>query len=459
MSAFIIHGCRSRGLKVVSYACDGTDTERGVQTAIVDSAPTHKEFTLKHPLPGCSNIVIKIALLDGYPIVMIQDSNHGRKTFRNNLMSGARVLNLANDVVLYEDARKLAFDERQGPCFHRDFEKVDRQDDNAATRTFSVSAIEYLAQYHPDCVGLIIYLFIFGELIDAYQNRTISHDERIKMVLRSYYFIETWRAYLKATGYPEARYCISRQAIDIAERLVFGLISLVIAYRDYRVCDDSNTFPLLPWLHSTETCEHVFGECRKLVKDFTYLDFLYSVPKLHVVLRGIINLGLSSDAKARAAGYAHVYFSGDIDIAALCQFPSDDRIEVLNTAAFEEQDTLWNILGVSARDVLRHVAGAHSHNAGISLPSISSWWPEGEDPAHHHTQHSTSEDPFDFANEVSCDDDTERIDPNDIEEESELHAAISDGLAATGRKMHDDSRVEQLAYAAVMMTLDDTTQM
>ena len=231
-------------------------------------------------------------------------------------------------------------------------------------------------------MGPIIYLFIFGELIDAYQNHTISHDERIMMVLRAYYFPETWRAYLASIGHPESRYCISRQGIDIAERLAFGLIVLIIVYRDFM--DDVST-PLFPWLHSTETCEHVFGECRKLVKDFTYLDFLYSIPKLHVLLRGIVNLGLSGDAKARAAGYSHVCFSGEIDTALLSHFPTDERINTLNIIAFEEQESLWDILGVSARDVLSCVGSPKP-----SFPSISSWWHEGQDPA-------LSPDPFYFS--------------------------------------------------------------
>lgn len=248
LTQYVIRGCIAHGIMVVSYSSDGTDTERGVQSAIVNSAPLHKVITLHHPVSECDDITIRIPIIDGQPVMMIQDSNHGRKTLRNNLMSGAKVLTLGNHIVVYEDARKLAFDSTPGPCFHRDFEKVDRQDDNAAIRTFSASSVQYLAKQHPDLVGLIIYLFVFGELIDAYQNRRISHDERILMALRSYYFLQTWRAYLRVVGYPEARYCLSRQAIDIVERLVFGLIGLVVIYRDY--LNDASV-PLLHWLHST----------------------------------------------------------------------------------------------------------------------------------------------------------------------------------------------------------------
>lgn len=56
------------------------------------------------------------------------------------------------------------------PLFKRDVEKLDRQDDNAAARLFSANVLKFLANKHPDHAGKIVYLFIFGELVDAYQN-------------------------------------------------------------------------------------------------------------------------------------------------------------------------------------------------------------------------------------------------------------------------------------------------
>ena len=36
-----------------------------------------------------------------------------------------------------------------------------------------------------------MYLFVFGELIDVYQNRSISHAEQLKLVLWAHYFLES----------------------------------------------------------------------------------------------------------------------------------------------------------------------------------------------------------------------------------------------------------------------------
>ena len=256
LSLDLIQGLLQRNIKVVSYACDGTETERSVQKLIKQKASFRYTYRIKHPIPSYDDIVITIANINGQLVVMIQDSNHGLKTSRNNLHTGAKVLTLGGHVAMYLYNRMAAF-EKGCPLYHRDVEKTDRQDDNAAIRTHSGSYIAYLAKHHSHKLGQILYLFVNGELIDAYQNRTIPHTERIKMVLRAKFFHQMWKKFLKTAGYAEDRHYVSHQFGDIVDILIDGLISLVIIYRDM----DGEIYPLLPWLHSTEVCEHIFGEC------------------------------------------------------------------------------------------------------------------------------------------------------------------------------------------------------
>ena len=108
------------------------------------------------------------------------------------------------------------------PLYHRDVVKLDRQDDNAATRLFSAKTLKFLASHHPDCIGVIVYLFVFGELVDAYQNRHITHSEWIKLVLRARFFLDSWEAYLSTCGYRKDRYFISREASDIIRIITEG---------------------------------------------------------------------------------------------------------------------------------------------------------------------------------------------------------------------------------------------
>jgi len=154
-------------------------------------------------------------------------------------------------------------------------------------------------------LGRLYYLFVFGELIDAYQNRTLAHQERVKLVLRARYFMDYWLSYLRHTGYSEKQYLLSHEATDIIRYLIDGLIGLVLVYRDHI----KGIFPLLPWLHSSETCKHIFGEARQIVKDFYYVGLLLHDDQLRVKLpRSRFSVDKSFDLKARATGYCHTIF-------------------------------------------------------------------------------------------------------------------------------------------------------
>jgi hypothetical protein len=142
--------------------------------------------------------------------------------------------------------------------------------------TFSADVLQFLADKHPDYVGEIMYLFIFGELVDAYQNWSITHTEHLELVLHAHYFLDAWETFLDKSGYKCMQYFLSHEAGNIAWIIIGGYVALVLRHQDH-LCD---LFPLLPWIHSTEACEHSSGEARKVIKDFMLLDLIYMVPKL-----------------------------------------------------------------------------------------------------------------------------------------------------------------------------------
>jgi hypothetical protein len=281
---------------------------------------------------------------------MIQDSKHAAKTMRNNLFSGAHALVLGNHLAMYSHIRDMVFNPLPGcPLYHRDVEKLNHQDDNSATRLFSAAVLDFAVNRFPDHLGLIVYLFVMGEVVDAYQSRTITHLERIKMVLRCRYLLQLWKCFLNAVRYPKTRYYISRKADDILDTLVDGLIGLVYVYRDHL---GKQCYPLLPWLHSTEICEHVFAECRKLVKDFTHLNFLHMVPRLHIMIRAASLFSKGTDPKARAMGYSHSYLDPEnAHIESLMLYPTDGEVALAVGEAWEEAVTLLGLLGIQAEDI------------------------------------------------------------------------------------------------------------
>ena len=185
----VLHGLIQENIQIVSYSCDGTELERKIQRGVLNEAEERLQYTIKNPRKGMPDTTITIPIIDGQPVSLLQDSKHALKTMRNNLFSGARLLTLGNYTMLYTTIRDLAF-ANGSPLYRRDVEKLDRQDDNAASRLFSADALSYLTNHYPDRVGEIVYLFVFGDLIDAYQNRSISHHERVKMLLRARYFLD-----------------------------------------------------------------------------------------------------------------------------------------------------------------------------------------------------------------------------------------------------------------------------
>ncbi|KAL1939191.1 hypothetical protein VTO73DRAFT_10232 [Trametes versicolor] len=219
-----------------------------------EHADEHRVYTVSSPAvsSGGYHLHAKVAMFNNDPVVFVQGSMHGHNTYRNNQYTCGTLTAFGNSTALYRGMREVAFEE-DSPLFHRDIEKT-------------------------TLVGSTVHLFVLGELVDAWQNRHLPRVERIKMLLRAHYFVKMWTTYLKHAHYPLRQYCISREALDITRILIESLFALIMIHRDYSAWH-TVTLPLLPWLHSTEPCKHVFGEARQIVKDFAFLNFHIMIKK------------------------------------------------------------------------------------------------------------------------------------------------------------------------------------
>ena len=353
-------------LCIVSLGSDGSILERDARRALVRNGfAEHITHSIPHPEGSqLEDIHIPILRICGQHIAIIQDPKHCRKTGCNNLFSGARLLVLGNQTIYYEKVRNLA-SEAESPLYWRDVDRLNRQDDHAAARLFSASFLSYTISRHGGVnPGLPIYLFVVGELVDAYENRHIPHIERVRMVLRMRFFKSIWKSFLQASGYPENRYFISADADDIIDILIDGLLALIFIHRDHlNMC-----FPLLPWMHGSEANEHVFGLLRSLIPDFTMLDVLRLIPKLNVCLMAACKAkNVQVEFQRTAAGYSHTYFdANDIPLGVLSEFPSDHEIAQASVIAYDEANTLWDLLGYY------HTSGdttsSHSYNPSHAVP-------------------------------------------------------------------------------------------
>ena len=73
-----------------------------------------------------------------------------------------------------------------------------------------------------------------------------------------------------------------------------------------------STYPLLPWKHGTEACEHFFGVARQLHNDFKYNDILNLIPKIahytKSIKTGDIALNKKKTMREGMSSYIKIYY-------------------------------------------------------------------------------------------------------------------------------------------------------
>lgn len=102
-------------------------------------------------------------------------------------------------IVMFSQFRAIAFE--KGPLYNQDVVKLDCQDDDAACWLFSADTIKWLLKNHPDQVKTIVYLFIGGELLDAYMNWEMAPIACLESMFLAQYFLDFWERFIQAAGY------------------------------------------------------------------------------------------------------------------------------------------------------------------------------------------------------------------------------------------------------------------
>ncbi|KAJ7637531.1 hypothetical protein DFH06DRAFT_1002544 [Mycena polygramma] len=252
-------------------------------------------------------------------------------------------------------------------------ENRDRMDDPAAARLFSAATLAQAAQDPKKNLGLVIYFLVFGDFIDAYQSRTMSHHERAKIAIHTHVFLQTWCRFLSKAGYAESRHFISKEAFAISEILVNGLLGLIFIHRDHL---GEHATPLLPWFNASEPNEHTFASMCDVSKDFTFQEAVLMVPKMRVKMQASVCTGPEVAAyKKQAGGYCHTYFtSEDIDFSLLGQCPTDVELSTAYQIAVDENDCLWTLLGIHPAQIdAAHCADISRSLLQIRHSRLSTW--------------------------------------------------------------------------------------
>ncbi|RIA84771.1 hypothetical protein C1645_831811 [Glomus cerebriforme] len=294
-------------INIISFGSDGAANEFNSQLILINTSTTEKIifedklYNIKFMCPVFPQIG---------PVIRIQDSKHGKKSGKNALFSGARLLTLGTGTARYDQILMLS-KMPDSVLYKRDVENADRQDDGAAYRIFCSTFLKQvydqneLKNHSKD--GLFIYLFIVGELIDAYQN-----------IKKNFLAPQTFKIF-----------------ISLAESLV--------TYRDYYP-----SVPLCTWIHGTEPCEHFFGLARQLHNDFTFGDLVQNVPKIMNMFRTHTNASLAkvNTEKTSAEGYIVNYYEDTIadNIHNLTTYPTDDEMHLIVHEAHEQTIAFAKVL-------------------------------------------------------------------------------------------------------------------
>ncbi|RHZ45219.1 hypothetical protein Glove_683g1 [Diversispora epigaea] len=246
-------------ISIISIGSDDAAAEFKAQSIIMNMQTINKIEIIDSTL----NINFSCLILSNIgPVIRIQDPKHAKKTARNIIMSGARVLTFGKHIANFEHFLNLV-NSPTSVLYKNDVIKLDRQDDRAAYRSF---CYYNLAQ----C-----------ELVDSYLNREICPVERIRMCMTAYFFLRLWRYHIETMtrNYPNFMFIqqnfMAIQNFSIFNSLSESMVLLVKSHREYYP-----EFPLLPWMHGSEACEHVFGIARQIRTDFDFAELLQMISKI-----------------------------------------------------------------------------------------------------------------------------------------------------------------------------------
>jgi calcineurin-like phosphoesterase len=101
---------------------------------------------------------------------------HAKKTARNQIHYGTRLITFGNSTVRYDQLCDLVKKENSVLCI-RDVYNVDKQDDGAAFRVFHSRLLEICQDngvINPEKLGLFVYLFILGKIIKNLFNKFLD---------------------------------------------------------------------------------------------------------------------------------------------------------------------------------------------------------------------------------------------------------------------------------------------
>ncbi|RHZ90226.1 hypothetical protein Glove_2g65 [Diversispora epigaea] len=152
-------------ISIISIGSDGAAAEFKAQSIIMNMQTINKIEIIDSTL----NINFSCPILSNIgPVIRIQDPKHAKKTARNIIMSGARVLTFGKYIANFEHFLNLV-NSPTSVLYKNDVIKLDRQDDGAAYRSFCYHNLAQCLNKNEIKKGyedFFIYLFVLGYIVD-----------------------------------------------------------------------------------------------------------------------------------------------------------------------------------------------------------------------------------------------------------------------------------------------------
>jgi hypothetical protein len=277
----VLDYCSKAGMLIISIGSDGAATEISALRFVQKSVD---QFLCFHKLDARISVQVPMIGETPRPLVPVQDPKHAQKTASNQLLSGAQVLSFGKYFLNISQLVELLG--QSSPLYSRDVLNCNKQDNGCAYRTMNWETFE-ASLISPQHTGLSIYLYLFGELTNAWLCPKMNHLDWIRSAWTCIFFLRFWHQSISNKSNPLMSIdCngVSRQSYEIFHFLGNLLIGLVISHREFYP-----TVPLLPWKHGTEACEHIFGWMRVIMPNFTVLNARQMLPKVFAVVRNVMS--------------------------------------------------------------------------------------------------------------------------------------------------------------------------
>jgi hypothetical protein len=154
-------------INLLSIGADRAIAEMKAQEKIMNNESVEKYLEFEDLFYG---IKFRAPIYNNRPIIHVQCPKHAKKTARNQIHYGLKLLTFGNDTIRYDQLLELAQMPNSSICI-RDVRNVDKQDDAAACRTFHSNLISICQKdgvLLSEKTGFFVYMFILGEFFSLF---------------------------------------------------------------------------------------------------------------------------------------------------------------------------------------------------------------------------------------------------------------------------------------------------